>query len=185
MKNAWKNPSQEHLNEIRKNMIAWREGARITKLEKPTRIDRARVLGYKAKKGIGVFRVTLERGGRAKARPTTKRRSKRFNTKKILKISYQGVAEQRVQNAYKNLEILGSYKLGKDGKFYFFEIITVDPNMAEIKSDPNFRWLQNPANRFRAFRGRTSAGRKSRGLANKSPNLKIRPSARAWDRRGR
>jgi large subunit ribosomal protein L15e len=185
IKQAWKKPSAEHKEEVRKNMIAWREGERVAKLEKPSRLDRARALGYKAKKGILVFRVTLERGGRQKIRPTTKRRSKRFNTKKILKSSYQSVAEQRVQKAHPNLEILNSYKLGKDGKFYFFEVITVDKNVAEIKSDPQFKWLRSASNRFRALRGLTSSGAKSRGFMNKNPNLKIRPSARAWDRKGR
>jgi large subunit ribosomal protein L15e len=185
IKEAWKKPTPEHIEEVRKNMIAWREGERVAKLEKPSRLDRARALGYKAKKGILVFRVTLERGGRKKVRPTTKRRSKRFNTKKILKTSYQTVAEQRVQKAHPNLEVLNSYKLGKDGKFYFFEVIAVDKYAAEIKSDPNFRWLQTPANKFRVLRGLTSSGKKSRGFSHKSPNLKIRPSARAWDRRGR
>jgi large subunit ribosomal protein L15e len=185
IKQAWKNPSEEHKEQVRKEMIAWRAGERIVKLEKPTRLDRARTLGYKAKKGILVFRVTLERGGRQKARPTTKRRSKRFNVKKILKTSYQSVAEQRVQKAHPNLEILNSYKLGKDGQFYFFEVIAVDKNQAEIKSDPQFKWLQSAANRFRALRGLTSSGIKSRGFMNKNPNLKIRPSARAWDRKGR
>lgn len=185
MKKAWKDPSPEHMIEVRKNMTEWRNGDRIVKLEKPTRLDRARILGYKAKKGIAVFRITIKRGGRSKARPTTKRRSKRFNVKKILHLNYQGVAEQRVQKAHQNLEILGSYKIGKDGQYYFFEVITVDRNMAEIKSDKNFKWLQNPANRFRALRGLTSAGRKSRGFLNRNPNLKVRPSIRAWDRKGR
>ena len=185
IKQAWKNPTPEHIDQIRKEMIAWREGGRITKIEKPTRLDRARALGYKAKKGFVVFRVTLERGGRQKARPTTKRRSKRFNVKKILKVSYQQVAEQRVQNTHKNLEILNSYKIGKDGKFYFFEVIAVDRNMPEIKSDKHLKWLQHPANKFRVLRGLTSPGIKSRGLMNRNPNLKVRPSARAWDRKGR
>jgi len=185
IKQAWKKPTSQHNEELRKNMVAWREGPRIIKLEKPSRLDRARVLGYKAKKGILVFRVTLERGGRQKIRPTTKRRSKRFNTKLILKSSYQLVAEQRVQKSHPNLEILNSYKLGKDGQFYFFEVIAVDKNQAEIKSDPQFKWLQSSSNRFRVLRGLTSSGTKSRGFMNRSPNLKIRPSARAWGRKGR
>jgi large subunit ribosomal protein L15e len=45
-------------------------------------------------------------------------------------------------------------------------------------------WICRPENRGRAFRGLTSAGKKARGLRNKSPELKVRPSARANDRRG-
>jgi large subunit ribosomal protein L15e len=100
-------------------------------------------------------------------------------------MSYQWVAEQRVAKEYRNLEVLNSYKLGKDGKFYFFEVIAVDRNAPEIKSDPNFKWLVSGENKFRAMRGLTSAGKKARGMGNKSANLKIRPSLRAWNRKGR
>ena len=31
----------------------------------------------------------------------------------------------------------------------------------------------------------TSAAKKSRGLRSKSPDLKVRPSARAWERQGK
>jgi len=39
-------------------------------------------------------------------------------------------------------------------------------------------------NSKRAHRGLTSAAKKSRGLRNKSPELKVRPSLRAHRRRG-
>lgn len=182
---AWKHPSEEFIKERRKKMIDWREGDRVAKVEKPLRLDRARALGYKAKKGFVVFRVTLERGGRSKPRPTTKRRSKRFSVKKVLRMNYQWVAERRVQKKHPSLEILNSYKLGKDGKFYFFEVIAVDPQMPEIKNDPTINWICNPKNRKRAFRGLTSSARKARGLRYKGHERKVRPSLRAWGRQGR
>jgi large subunit ribosomal protein L15e len=185
MGQAWKKPTAAHTEEIRNQMISWRAGPRIAKLEKPTRLDRARILGYKAKKGFVIFRVTIERGGRKKARPTTKRRSKRFSIKRLLHMSYQWVAEQRVQKEYRNLEVLNSYKLGKDGRFYFFEVITVDRNSPEIKADPQLKFLTTPENKFRALRGLTSAAKKARGLTTKSRNMKVRPSLRSWHRQGR
>ena len=185
MSKAWKKPSEEMIIETRKRMIDWRAAKRVQKIDKPLRLDRARVLGYKAKKGFVIFRVTLPRGGRAKARPTVKRRSKRFSVKKILRMSYQWVAEQRVQKRHPNLEILNSYKLGKDGRFYFFEVIAIDPNMPEIKNDPTINWICKPENRNRSLRGLTSAARKSRGLRYRNPELKVRPSLRAWGRQGR
>ncbi|MBM3247275.1 50S ribosomal protein L15e [Candidatus Pacearchaeota archaeon] len=184
IKEAWKNQSEEKKVEIRNKMIEWRAQPRVNKIEKPSRLDRARNLGYKAKKGFVVFRVTLERGGRARARPVSHRRTKRMGVKKILKMNYQWVAEQRVQNKYPNLEILNSYKLAKDGRFYFFEVIAVDPNMPEIKNDPTIAWITSPKNRNRAIRGLTSAAKKARGLRNRN-NHKARPSSRANDRRGR
>lgn len=185
MSQAWRNPSESDIADLRNKMIAWRAGNRITKLEKPTRLDKARRLGYKAKKGVLVYRVVIERGGRQKPRPTTKRRSKRFSVMKILKMSYQWVAEQRFQKEFRNLEVLNSYLIGKDGRHYFYEVIALDRNAPEIKADPQYNWINNSANQFRALRGLTSAAKKSRGLSTKRRNLKVRPSLRAWGRRGK
>jgi len=185
MSRAWRKPTEADILDTRKKMIEWRAGERITKLEHPTRIDRARNLGYKAKKGFLVFRVVVGRGGRAKARPTTKRRSKRFSVMKILRMNYRWVAEQRVQRAYRNLEVLNSYLIGKDGQHYFFEVIAIDREAPEIKNDANFSWINSLANKFRVLRGTTSSGKKSRGMRTKSRNLKVRPSLRSWERRGR
>jgi large subunit ribosomal protein L15e len=46
-------------------------------------------------------------------------------------------------------------------------------------------WIGNRANEKRVFRGLTSAGKKSRGLRNKSPELKVRPGANARKHRGK
>jgi large subunit ribosomal protein L15e len=185
IKQAWKKPNAARVKEIREKMIEWRAGRRIVKIEKPTRLDRARALGYKAKNGVLVFRVTIERGGRVRARPRVKRRSRRQTIRKILGMSYQWVAEQRVQHAYTNLEILNSYKLGKDGRYYFFEVIAIDPNVPEIKSDKQLNWICKSVNQNRALRGLTSSAKKSRGLMYKSHNMKVRPSLRSWKRIGK
>jgi len=182
---AWKKPSENLIADLRKKMIEWRKGKRIEKLEKPTRLDRARALGYKAKKGFVVFRVAVKRGGHERPRPASRRRGKKQTVRRALKMNYRWIAEQRVQKKYPNLEILNSYKLGKDGKYYFFEVIAVDPYAPEIKADPTINWICKPENRKRAFRGLTSAAKKSRGLRNKSRNLKVRPSLRAWGRKGK
>ena len=182
IKEAWKKTSPEKLREY---MIKWRSEDRLKKIDRPTRLDRARALGYKAKKGFVIIRVRVKRGGRARTRINKKRRTKRQSVKKILKMSYQWVAEQRAQRKFTNLEVLNSYPIGKDGKFAFFEVIMVDPQRPEIKSDKNINWIIKDKNRKRAFRGITSAGKKSRGLRHRDPNLKIRPSARSWNRKGR
>jgi large subunit ribosomal protein L15e len=185
MGEAWKTRSEDFVKEIRKKMIDWRAGERIVKLEKPTRLDKARALGYKAKKGVIVFRVTLERGGHERARPRSKRRGKRQGVNKLLRMNYRWIAESRVQKRHQNLEVLNSYLIGKDGRFYFFEVIALDRNAPEIRADPHFNWIFNSANKFRVLHGRTSAGKRARGLRNKSHELKIRPSLRAWGRKGR
>ena len=185
MSNSWKNPSDTDIANLRNKMIEWRAGNRITKLEKPTRIDKARRLGYKAKKGVLVYRVILTRGGRQKPRPTGNRRTHRASQMKILKMNYRWVAEQRFQKEFRNLEVLNSYLIGKDGIHYFYEVIALDRNAPEIKADPQYSWVTRSANHFRALRGLTSAGRKSRGLRTKSRNMKVRPSLRSWHRRGK
>lgn len=170
---------------LKQKLIEWRKQNSIVKLEKPTDIGRARNLGYKDKKGFVVVRVKIKRGGRKRPRINKGRKSTKQTVRKTLKMNYQWVAEQRAANKYKNLEVLNSYKIGKDGKHYFFEVIMIDPEASEIKADPNLNWICKPANRGRVFRGLTSAAKKSRGLRNKSRELKVRPSGRARKRQGK
>ena len=182
LRQAWKKPDKEIL---RKRMIEWRKTETIVKVEKPLRLDRARAMGYKAKKGIIVVRVRIRRGGRKRSRPNKGRRSKRMTVKKTLKMNYKEVAEQRVSRKYKNMEVLNSYLIGKDGMHYFYETILVDRVAPTIKTDKQLSFITKPANRGRAFRGLTSAGRKARGLRNSSVKApKVRPSLRANRRRG-
>jgi large subunit ribosomal protein L15e len=179
---AWKKPTREMLQS---RLIAWRASPAVVPVEKPLRLDRARALGYKAKTGFVVVRVRLKRGGRKRPRHKHGRKSRKQHVRKILKMNYRWVAELRAANSYKNLEVLNSYQVAKDGKFYFYEIILVDPQRPEIKADKTYAWLSNPANRKRAHRGLTSAAKKSRGLRSKSRNMKVRPSLRAWNRQGK
>lgn len=186
LRQAWKKPSRE-MTQTR--LIQWRRGGSLEVVEKPLRLDRARALGYKAKKGFVVVRARVIRGGRRRERKKVKGRKTRKQTnRKVLKMSYQWVAEIRTARKFKNLEVLNSYWIGKDGKYYYFEVILVDPERPEIINDPVINWITSDKNRKRAERGLTSAAKKSRGLTTnkgKTPNLKVRPSLRAWDRLGK
>lgn len=182
IREVWKKPSRELLHSY---MIQWRAGEAVVKVDKPLRLDRARALGYKAKKGIIVARVRLKRGGRQRKRHKHGRKSRKQHVSKILKMSYQWVAEIRASNKFDNLEVLNSYPIGKDGKYYFFEVILIDPARPEIKNDKNFNWIINKNNQHRVHRGLTSSAKKSRGLLSKSHKLKVRPSQRAWNRQGK
>lgn len=182
LREVWKKPTPAFLRE---RLIAWRAGESVVALDKPTRLDKARALGYKAKKGIVVARVRVLRGGRKRTRHKHGRKSRKQHIRKILKMSYRWVAELRAAKKFKNLEVLNSYHLAKDGKYYFYEVILVDPSKPEIKSDKNYSWLTVKTNQKRVFRGLTSAGKKSRGLTSKSPNTKARPSQRSHDRQGK
>lgn len=182
LREAWKTPDAKTLRE---RMVEWRKSEVFTKVEKPLRLDRARVLGYKAKKGFVVIRVRVGRGGHKRPRPNKGRRGKRMHTRKNLKMNYQWIAEQRVARKYRNLEVLNSYKIGKDGMNYFYEVICVDPSKPEIQNDKTINWIGIRANKKRAMRGLTSFGKKSRGLRNKHPTSKTRPSVRAGLGRGK
>jgi len=157
---------------LRKRLIEWRKEPAIVRIDKPTRLNRARALGYKAKQGFVVVRVRVRRGGLNKPRPNSGRRPKRMGVYGYSPSKgYRWIAEERAARKFPNLEVLGSYYVGEDGMYKYYEIIMVDPNHPVIKADPNLKWLQDPANRRRVFRGLTSAGKKARGLR-KSRGLK-------------
>jgi len=170
---AWKKPDAETL---RKRMIDWRASEVLTRVDKPLRIDRARTLGYKDKKGFVVIRVRINRGGHKKTRPIRGRRTKRMTKRLTLKMNYRWIAEQKVERSFTNLVALNSYLIGQDGVHYFYEVIAVDPEMPEIKNDPTISWICKKKNQKRAMRGLTSAAKKARGLRNKNPTNKMRPS---------
>jgi len=149
LREAWKKPD---IKLLRERMIEWRKSPRFVKVEKPLRLDRARALGYKDKKGFVVIRVKILRGGHKRPRPNKGRRSKRLHTRKNLRMNYKEIAEQRVANRFKNLEVLNSYLIGKDGLHYFYEVIMVDASKPEIKNDPVMKWISNKTNKKRAHR---------------------------------
>jgi len=182
VREAWKKPDKKILRE---RMVGWRKSPVFTKVEKPLRIDKARALGYRDKKGFIVVRTRISRGGHKRSRPNKGRRGKRLHTRKNLRINYKEIAEQRTARKFTNLEVLNSYPIGKDGIFYFYEIILVDPNRPEIKSDKKISWITKPENKGRVFRGLTSSGKKSRGLRKKSREMKVRPSLRSRKRLGK
>jgi len=182
LRQAWKKPDKQTLRE---RMIEWRKSRVFTKVEKPLRLDRARSLGYRDKKGFVIIRVRIKRGGHKRPRPNKGRRSKRLHARKNLKMSYKWIAEQRADKKYKNLQVLNSYMIGKDGQHYFYEVIMIDAERPEIQKDKKINWITKPVNKNRAVRGLTSAGKKSRGLRNKNPTSKVRPSVRAGKRRGK
>ena len=161
IKEAWKKPDVETL---RKRMVEWRHSGVFTKVDKPLRLDRARALGYKDKTGFVVVRVRVRRGGHKRPRPNKGRRSVRMHTNMNLKMNYQTIAEQRTARKYTNLEVLNSYQIGKDGMNYFYEVILVDPQVSEIKTDKNVNFVCDRKNRKRSLRGLTSSSKKTRGL---------------------
>ena len=189
IRDAWKTPSKndEMHNLMWERMIQWRQEPSFLRIERPTRIDRARSFGYKAKPGFVVVRARVRKGGMRKHTIRKGRKPKKKGIKKItLRKSIQIIAEERTAKRYPNTEVLASYWVGEDGKHKWHEVILVDPMHPVIKSDPKMNWICDPANRGRAFRGLTPAGKKSRGIARGKGigREKIRPSLRANKRHG-
>ncbi|MEM4224895.1 MAG: 50S ribosomal protein L15e, partial [Desulfurococcaceae archaeon] len=48
---------------LRLKLIKWRREPSVVRIDKPSRLDRARALGYKAKVGFIVVRVRVRKGG--------------------------------------------------------------------------------------------------------------------------
>lgn len=178
--------SDEFKKIMSKRLIKWRREPSTVRIQRPTRLDRARALGYKAKPGFVVVRQRVMRGGRKREKIRKGRRSKHFRRVKILSMNYQHVAERRAALKFPNLEVLNSYFAAKDGKYYWFEIVMVDKSHPAIMADKNVSWTSEPQHNRRVFRGLTSAGRRSRGLMSKGRGAeKLRPSLRAHDRKGK
>ena len=180
LREAWKKPDTKV---SRERMVEWRKDDVFTRVDKPLRVDRARSLGYKDKKGFVIIRIRVNRGGHKRPRPNKGRRSKRLHTRKNLSMSYKWIAEQRVSKKYTNLEVLNSYQVGKDGQHYFFEVICLDPQRPEVAKNKDTKFITKKANQNRPERGLTSAAKKSRGLRDKSPTSKVRPSKRAGEKK--
>jgi large subunit ribosomal protein L15e len=182
IRDAWKNPDKTYVHELRwQRLQEWRREASVQRIDKPTRLDRARNLGYKAKQGIVMARVGIRRGGARKSRYVRGRRTKRMGVNKITRgKSIQRIAEERAARKFPNLCILNSYWVGEDGKHKWYEVIMVDPSHSVIQSDPNLNWLCRPNQKGRVYRGKTSAGIKGRGQRKRGRGTeKTRPSIRS------
>jgi large subunit ribosomal protein L15e len=184
VKQLWKKPRETLGQKYRDNLTKWRHENRIVRVDRPTRIDRARALGYKAKQGFVVVRTRVIRG-RSENPTTRKGRTGGNNTRKLVQSkNYKQICEEKAQKRFPNLEVLNSYWIGQDEKYYFHEVILVDPYHPQIQADKNINWIVSNKHTRRVFRGRTSAGRKSRGLHKKGFGTeKVRPSIRANGRR--
>jgi large subunit ribosomal protein L15e len=182
---AWAKPEKSFVGELsRERLVEWRRQSVISRIEKPTRLDRARKLGYKAKQGFIMVRVRVRRGGLRKVRPKAGRRPKRMGVKKFKPAkSLKLIGEERVARKFPNLEVLNSYWVGEDGRSKWFEVIMVDPSHPVIKADKNINWICQKQHHRRVFRSLTSAGKKVRSLRRKGRGAeKFRPSRQAWER---
>ena len=178
VKKIFQQPSDEAKEVSRARLLTMRREPVTVRIERPTNLPAARSLGYRPKQGVVVVRQRVLRGGRQRPDIKGGRRSAHATQRKDVKKNYQQVAEERANKAYKNCEVLGSYQVTKDGTHYWYEVVMVDRYHPAILADRQL--AQVATERGRAYRGKTSAGRRGRGLRKKGIGAeKIRPGLRA------
>ncbi|KAF8379203.1 hypothetical protein HHK36_028632 [Tetracentron sinense] len=175
----------------------YRQHPSIVRVTRPTRPDKARRLGYKAKQehvphdetadkaidsgedhgrshdtfeGYVIYRVRVRRGGRKRPVPKGIVYGKPTNqgiTQLKFQRSKRSVAEERAGRKLGGLKVLNSYWINEDSTYKYFEIILVDAAHNAIRNDPRINWICKPVHKHRELRGLTSAGKKYRGLRGK------------------
>merc|ERR1719461_2214331 len=117
----------------------------IHRASRPSRPEKARLMGYKAKQGYVVYRVRVRRGCRKRLAPKGATYGKPVH-EGVNQLKFQrriqSVAEERAGKALGGLRVVNSYWAAEDSTYKYYEVVMVDPVHKVI----------------------TSAGKKSRGL---------------------
>jgi len=137
MSSAWKKPGKTYVSDLmRREIVRWRREPSVKRITKPTRIDKTRRLGYKAKQGYVVVRVKVRRGGARKVRPKSGRRQKALGVTKYTRgVSLKEIAQARAARRFVNLLPLNTYWVWEDGRDAWFEVVMVDPEHPVVKAD--------------------------------------------------
>ena len=165
VRDAWKKPADSGVKKLLwERMQVWRRQGAVVRI---------------------VVRASIRRGGRRKSRYIRGRRTNRMGMRKATPgKNLQTIAEERAQDRYPNMEVLNSYWVGQDGKCKYFEVILVDRSSPAVLADKNLAWVATT--RGRVYRGKSSAGRKGRGLHNRGTGAeKCRPSIRSHKNQGK
>jgi len=114
---------------LRQLAIKWRREPTVHRVAHPSRPERARALGFKAKQGYVVVRVRIRKGGARKPRPRSGRRQKALGVTRYTRaMSLKNIAEQKAKKKFPNLLVLNSYYVWEDGMHHWFETILRDPH---------------------------------------------------------
>lgn len=144
----------------------YRQLAVIHRASRPSRPDKARRLGYKAKQGYVIYRIRVRRGNRKKPVPKGATYGKPVR-QGVNHLKFQrglrATAEERVGRRCGNLRVLNSYWINQDGVYKYYEVICVDPSHKAIRRDARINWIANPVHKHREARGLTAEGKKNRG----------------------
>jgi large subunit ribosomal protein L15e len=119
---------------IRQLTVKWRREPAVRRVEFPTRLDRARALGYKAKQGYVVVRVRIRKGGARKPRPRSGRRQRALGVVRFTRaMSLKHIAELRAKKRFPNLHVMNSYYVWEDGTHRWFETILCEPDVGKVR----------------------------------------------------
>ncbi|TYH76917.1 hypothetical protein ES332_D04G118500v1 [Gossypium tomentosum] len=121
----------------------YRQHPAIVRVNHPTRPDKARRLGYKAKQGYVVYHVRVRRSGRK--RPPT--------NQGVTQLKFQhnkrSVAEERAGRKLGGLRVVNSYWINEDSTYKYFEVILVDVAHNGIRNDLRINWICNTIHKHR------------------------------------
>ena len=103
LQKLWKRPKEHFGSDAWKEWLVYlRSRPAFEKISKPTRLDRARALGYKAKQGIFVIRASMTKGTTRRPRFAGGRRPKRYYRRYTPSQSKQALLEKRALKASQN-----------------------------------------------------------------------------------
>merc|ERR1719495_2116140 len=146
----------------------YRQLTKVHRAPRPSRPDKARRLGYKAKQGYVIYRISMRRGGTkrpvAKGCPYGKPKTSGPVNQQKPERNLQNLAEERVGRRLKGLRVLSSYWVGQDSTYKYYEVIMLDIHHSAITRDPKVNWMCAAVQKHRELRGLTAAGKKSRGV---------------------
>ncbi|HSU72439.1 MAG TPA: 50S ribosomal protein L15e [Candidatus Binatia bacterium] len=162
IRNSWQSDSPEVKALWKTRLITWRHESSTVRIEHPTRLDRARAVGYRAKDGVVLVRQRVNRGTHKREDRSGGRHSSNSQRRMNLALNYRIIAERRANDAYPNCEVLNSYFVAKDGKHAWYEVILVDRASPTVLADERLAGVAKQ--RGRAYRGITAASRVTRGL---------------------
>jgi len=187
LEELWKKKQSDVLRFLlRVRCWEYRQLPAVHRATRPSRPDKARRLGYKAKQGYVIYRVRVRRGNRK--RPVRngivygKPVHQGVNKLKFER-NLRSLAESRAGQRVTNLRVLNSYWVNQDATYKYFEVIMVDPSHKAIRRDPRINWIVRPVHVHREMRGLTSAGKKARGLKKGKGNNHTAPSKHAVRKR--
>jgi len=180
LEELWKKKQSDVLRFLlRVRCWEFRQLPSVHRVSRPSRPDKARRLGYKAKQGYVIYRTRVRRGGRKKPNPKGIVYGKPAN-QGIMQLkprrNLRSLAETRVGKRARNLRVLNSYWVNQDSTYKYYEVILVDPSHKAIRRDPRINWICDPTQKRREARGLTGAERKARGIGKGPRHVRNAPS---------